>query len=266
MGVALLILFYLLHVCSGQLQWVNLSPTGTSPAPREGHAFGYHHKTRQLIVFGGGVQRGVSDETWLYSLATNTWTQVNTNGGEVPSPRKYAFSGVIESLDIFVVALGIGAGGAEFGDIWVFNIANRNWTELNPTGDGISIRYGGYFGVHYSSESRTFWIGSGFTLTTDLASRYIDLYQLTFTSSTEAEWKLVAANPSSGNQFNPLTPHGRCLQASAVVSENVLVMYGGCMRYIICVCICMACRESVMLGDVEEVHANIAWRVECHFR
>jgi hypothetical protein len=181
-------------------------------------------------MFGGASGKTVSGETWLYNVDTNMWRVVNTTDRSAPTPRKYLHSGVIESLNIFVISLGFGAAMAEFGDTWVFSFDTEQWTEIQPTGNGISVRYGGHFGVHYRSNTSTFWIGSGFTMTTGLASRYSDLYQLVFTRPTTAAWTTLWDNPSSGNQFNPLTPHGRCLQGSAVVSENVMVIYGGCMR------------------------------------
>ena len=99
----------------------------------------------------------------------------------------------------------------------------------NPS-DAPPTRYGGHFGALYG-DTDTLWIGSGFTLTTALPSRYIDTYKLIFTSRTTARWEELFGEPSRGNQFNPLQPHGRCLQGSAVVEPEKLVMFGGCMRY-----------------------------------
>ena len=103
------------------------------------------------------------------------------------------------------------------------------WAQLEPEGNGPSFRYGGHFGTAYG-DSNTFWLGSGFTETTPLQTRYIDTYKLVFSSPTAATWEQVYGQPSPGNQFMPLSPHGRCLQASTVIAGAGVVMSGGCMR------------------------------------
>ena len=234
---SLLVLVLTACSVSGEMTWQRLSEVmNMSPSPRSRHAMGFCNSTQELIVFSGMTSSGVSSETWAYNVSSRMWRMVSAGDVDDPPARMDSFYGVIQSLDIFVVAQGLGENGTEYGDVWVFSCRTRNWVEITAkiNGTGPSVRYGGHFGSYFSDD-KSFWMGSGFTKTTGLyPSRYIDTYKLTFTSPESAVWETLHRNPSSGNQFNPLVPHGRCLQGSAVVSQDRMVMYGGCLRYFTC--------------------------------
>ena len=231
------LLVLVLVACSvyGEMTWRRLSEVSNdSPLPRSRHAMGFCNSTQELIVFSGMTSNGLSSETWFHNVSSGTWSRLSRSAAAPPA-RMDSFYGVIQSLDIFVVAQGLGENKTEYGDVWVFDFMLRTWTEITDliNGTGPSIRYGGHFGSYFSNDDQSFWMGSGFTKTTGLyPSRYIDAYRLTFTDQTTAAWETLHRNPSSGNQFNPLVPHGRCLQGSAVVSQNRMVMFGGCLRYV----------------------------------
>lgn len=257
------ILVLVLVACSvyGEMTWRRLSEvTDSSPSPRSRHAMGFCNSTQELIVFSGMTSNGLSSETWVYNVTSGAWTSLSESS---PPARTDSFYGVIQSLDIFVVAQGLGENKTEYGDVWVFDFRLRTWTEITDliNGTGPSIRYGGHFGSYFSNDDQSFWMGSGFTKTTGLyPSRYIDTYRLTFTDETTAVWETLHRNPSSGNQFNPLVPHGRCLQGSAVVSQNRMVMYGGCLRYVcmrISVCNASCCNAHRMRNILGIVY--LAW-------
>ena len=232
----------------GQLQWYRIfdpdaevarNPEGVPP-PLNRHAFGYHNRTNTLILFGGengGVPYG---ETWLFRITNSTWTRLNT--ADSPLARVDSVFGVIESCNIFVVAFGSDfTRGVNFEDVWTFDFTTLTWSQLNPAGSGPSKRYGVFGGVPFGS-AKDFWVGGGFTQVTDLGNpavyrANIDIYKLTFTSATSAQWTQLTANPSEGNQYNPFIPHGRAYAASAVVTANRIAIYGGCLRY--CMHACM---------------------------
>ena len=233
---ALLVLALATCSVSGEMTWERLSEVSNmSPAPRSRHAMGFCNSTQELIVFSGRTSSGLSSETWIYNMSGGVWSMWSDGAsGADPPARMDSFHGVIQAMDIFVVAQGIGSNGTEYGDVWVFHCRRRTWTEITDliNGTGPSIRYGGHFGSYFSKDDNSLWLGSGFTKTTGLyPSRYIDTYKLTFSAFNNAAWETLHRNPSSGNQFNPLVPHGRCLQGSAVVSQSQMVMYGGCLRY-----------------------------------
>lgn len=201
------------------LTWSLVSTEG--PTAR-GHNFAYDPLSNSLILYGGLSN---TTSTWIYDISGDTWRESTADS---PPTRFYAYFGVVRvnGSSIFVVTHGIGGGSVEYGDVWVYDIARDNWYQPTITGEGPSIRYGGHFGAF----GNALWVGGGFTKVTSPWSRYIDTYRLVFSLPNEARWEVVHPQPSSGNQFNPLAPHSRCLQGSSVVDVNTLVFWGGCLR------------------------------------
>lgn len=223
----------------GQLQWHRIfnhdaeaasNPDGVPPA-RNRHAFGYYGRTNTLILFGGEGGNSPNDDTWLFFIMNSTWIKVETTLS--PPARVDSVYGVIESCDIFVVAFGSDSRGVNFEDVWAFNFNTLTWSQITPTGSGPSRRYGVFGGVHFGA-AKEFWVGGGFTQVTDNPAVYranIDIYKLTFSDATSAQWVQLSANPTEGNQYNPFIPHGRAYAASAVVTADRIAIYGGCLRY-----------------------------------
>ena len=211
------------------LTWRRVTTGGDSqPSPRMGFAFGYDPLSNRLIVFGGRSANGVVNDTWIFDVASGNWSEVRPL--QAPAARSEAYFGVlrVSGMSLFVVTHGFGRD--EYDDVWVFRFSTQQWYQTYPSGNAPGARYGGQGGAAYG-DTDTLWVGSGFTFTTPLATRYIDTYKLRFTGLNESAWELVYPQPSIGNQFMPLSPHGRCLQASAVLDDNEgLVIAGGCMR------------------------------------
>ncbi len=215
--------------CRAQgLTWTRITPlSAESPGARIGGAFGYDSVSN---LFGGSVSGTLSADTWWYDVDSNMWEEVDTTSA--PLGRLYSFYGVVNVSGESVFVVSHGTGADEYGDTWAFSFVTRQWSEVTTDGPVPPIRYGGHFGAVYGPATNEFWMGAGFTLTTTHATRYIDTYKLIFRSPTTATWVRVFGQPSNGNQFNPLAPHGRCLQGSAVVRPEQLVIFGGCMRYV----------------------------------
>ena len=217
--------------CRAQgLTWTQITPlSAETPGARIGGAFGYDGVSNQLILFSGSGG-GLPNDTWLYDVATGMWEQVTTTSA--PVGRVYPFYGVVNVSGESVFVVSHGTGAEEYGDTWAFSFVTRQWSEVTTEGPVPPIRYGGHFGAVYGPATNEFWMGAGFTLTTTFATRYIDTYKLIFSTPTTATWRRVFGQPTVGNQFNPLAPHGRCLQGSAVVRPEQLVIFGGCTRYV----------------------------------
>lgn len=90
--------------------WTEMSPA-LAPSPRHGHAMAYDERSDRIVLFGGLSLRGlpVGDETWVYDLNSNSWTQAEGVG---PSPR-FAASLAYDSESDRVVLFGGTTGGDE---------------------------------------------------------------------------------------------------------------------------------------------------------
>jgi hypothetical protein len=171
----------------------------------------------------------------VFFLANNTW--VNLQGIQqnisTPAARSHSVYGVIErenDYDVFVIAYGAG-GSSDYNDVWTLDLNTWMWYQLDPQGTKPESRYGMFGGVFHIG-SNEFWIGGGFTTLTSNPLVYrpnIDIHRLTFSGPQSASWEKLYDNPSPGNQYNPFVPHGRGYAASAVVTADKLVIFGGCL-------------------------------------
>ena len=212
------------------LQWREVQTTGDGPVARQGHNLVFDDQSNRLVLFGGSDENGTQlNDVWLFDIDNGTWTEPDIDSSEpAPEGRSYAFSGLVRVSGASLLVIASGFGAQEFGDTWTFNLNTSQWTELQVEG-GVGIRYGGHSGYVFEGGNSV-WMGGGFTFSTGLATRYIDTYILTFADVDEATFEEVYGQPTVANQFQPLRPHGRCLQGSALVREDELVIWGGCMR------------------------------------
>jgi Kelch motif protein len=118
-------------ICTGALlrpvnaqTWTQAAPP-TSPSARSNHAMAYDTALAQTVLFGGGGNSGLLNDTWVWD-GTN-WTQESP--GTVPSPRsQHAMA--YDSADGKVVLFGGSNGSSLFNDTWVWD--GNNWTQEHP--------------------------------------------------------------------------------------------------------------------------------------
>lgn len=75
-------------------RWTNLNPAN-APAPRVYHYLALEPATNRIVMFGGVLDESnwpnspetPNNETWIYSIARNTWSQVFSKS--TPSPRAW---------------------------------------------------------------------------------------------------------------------------------------------------------------------------------
>lgn len=132
----------------GTPTWTQLFPSGTAPAPREGHTAVYDSTNNQMIVFGGGNNgiMNVPNDLWALTNAnglggTPAWIQLNETG-QVPSPVERfatAYDLANNRMTIF--------GGCCYwnNNTWLLTNANGlsgtpTWTQLSPSGTLPQIR------------------------------------------------------------------------------------------------------------------------------
>ncbi|HEX9727363.1 MAG TPA: kelch repeat-containing protein [Gemmatimonadales bacterium] len=124
----------------GPPTWSQLSPTGTPPAKRDNHAAVYDAMNNRMIVFGGRVPGGISNEVWVLSGANGQgspmWQQLSPSGA-APAGRGNP-SAVYDPLNNRLTVFG-GEGGPLFNDVWVLANASGvsatpSWQQLAPLG------------------------------------------------------------------------------------------------------------------------------------
>jgi len=146
----------------------SLSPSGSIIA-RYAHVAGAFDQT--MIIFGGlnNENNALLGDTWLYSLSSNTFTQVSTTPS--PSPRYYA-TGSWNSVYSFFVVFGgaTNAAGTTFtNELWVFDGASL-WAKQTPTGTAPSARFGA---VSVITDSGLFVVFGGMSAAGALTDTYI---------------------------------------------------------------------------------------------
>ena len=113
--------------------WINMDPPVAPPA-RSDVCMVYDSENEVVVLFGGGAywtQRwNWFGDTWIYSVKTNTWT--NMNPAVAPCPR--TFHGMAYDSDNKVVVLfgGQDNSGTLLGDTWIYNVKTNTWTNMNP--------------------------------------------------------------------------------------------------------------------------------------
>ena len=113
--------------------WINMNPP-TAPPARSDAQMVYDSENEVVVLFGGGgywIQRyNWFGDTWIYSVKTNTWT--NMNPAVAPTPR--TFHGIAYDSDNKVVVLfgGVDNSGTLLGDTWTYDVKTNTWTNMNP--------------------------------------------------------------------------------------------------------------------------------------
>jgi hypothetical protein len=105
---------------------LDASPLPTCGPPQlDAPGLVYDATLGQFVLFGGAVGAGspMNTTTWLYSVGTHAWTQVNTNTN--PPSSKFPVMDYVPRLGA-VVLIGPEATGAH---IWAFN--GSQWIDLN---------------------------------------------------------------------------------------------------------------------------------------
>jgi hypothetical protein len=123
-----------------EIEWVTLH-AGTGPAPAERvHAVGvYDEAGRQFIIHGGlgsPPESLAMADTWAFSMGTNQWELLDNGTGESPSAR-WHHVGAMDNQHRRLVIFGGCDRETDYGDTWVFDLANLEWTRVSDGLDDI---------------------------------------------------------------------------------------------------------------------------------
>lgn len=116
--------------------WTNVTGTG-GPSARVGASMVFDSAVGRVILFGGewwtwdpsgGIYwGGVSTDTWSFTSATDTWTQLHPP--TAPPGRAHAAMVYDPQADRTLLFGGYN-GSAYFNDTWTFDYVNDTWTNL----------------------------------------------------------------------------------------------------------------------------------------
>ncbi len=109
--------------------WTNMTPS-TKPSARVFSSMVYDSINDKIILFGGSESGTPNDETWVYDLDTNTWT--NMAPSPKPSPRS-SHSMAYDSNNNKVILFG-GIYESDVNDeTWAYNLDTNTWTNMTPS-------------------------------------------------------------------------------------------------------------------------------------
>src|SRR5262249_15692286 len=105
---------------AGTPAWSQLTPAGTPPSPRNGHAAIYDPLRDRMLVFGG-FDGSLRNDVWALSLSgTPAWNLLNT-GVAAPGPRTN-HTAIYDAVGDRMVVFG-GFDGSRRNDAWALALA-----------------------------------------------------------------------------------------------------------------------------------------------
>ncbi|CAG0929857.1 hypothetical protein TFLX_01437 [Thermoflexales bacterium] len=97
--------------------WTKIPPSRVQPSPRSGASLTYDFN-RRLWLFGGETNNGMTNELWMYDIASKQWSLIDaSNKPSARSRHKSACSYDGESCYIFG---GQNANGNALNDLWIY--------------------------------------------------------------------------------------------------------------------------------------------------
>jgi hypothetical protein len=113
--------------------WRQLSADNAGPTRRYGHSAIYEMGRDRIVISHGFTNSGRFDDTWAFSLATNTWRDMSPRSGR--PLRRCLHHAVYDSANGEMLLYGgcsSGSGPCPQGDLWSFNLTSNQWTERTP--------------------------------------------------------------------------------------------------------------------------------------
>jgi hypothetical protein len=216
----------------GPPAWVPLSPAGSPPAARWGHAAAYDAVNNRMIVYGGDNGSQVFSDTWVLSNAnglggTPTWTQLSPTGG--PPEGQDSPSIVYDAANNLLIEFaGTTQGFAtDANSVWTLSNANGLggapvWKNIIPNGAaGSPAKRDGHIAVYDTANNRMIIFGGNANTPTGFP-QHPDVWVLANANgvSGNPKWtRLVAPAPTPGGRTSPVGAYDS--------ANNRLIIYGG---------------------------------------
>src|SRR5258707_2423447 len=117
-------------------RWAQLGGNSSGPMPRYGLSAVYDAKRDRIVLSHGFTsEQGRFDDTWAFELASNSWRDISAAGAR-PLRRCLHHAVYVPQSDQMLLYGGCssGFGPCPQGDLWSFDLAKNQWTEItsNP--------------------------------------------------------------------------------------------------------------------------------------
>lgn len=137
---------------------------GDAPSARGRYASAVDEENGRWILHGGRMREGDSgnytlfQEVWSFEFATGTWTKLASEGG--PGKRT-SHVGVYSDGRFIIYGGNSSKNGASYtvhDDVWSFDLATNEWTELADSSDAGNRLFAG---ADISSDGKTMYVYGG---------------------------------------------------------------------------------------------------------
>ena len=113
-------------------EWTRMETTD-GPSGLQSTRMVYNDAADRMILFGGwyvgeGPNKGASNETWVYDLNSNTWTEMSPDVSP-PGRKDHAMAYDAES-DRVILWGGGGPNPIDVGGVWAYDLNADTWEEL----------------------------------------------------------------------------------------------------------------------------------------
>lgn len=114
--------------------WQKISSTSTHPAARWGHKMVYVEKNNKIYIFGGQLNDiTFLNDLWEFDLQTKVFTQVIPTSSSPTARTHFGMCYNPQVVDRIIIFGGFGTGNKYLNDLWMYNIDNKTFTQLDPT-------------------------------------------------------------------------------------------------------------------------------------
>lgn len=153
-----------------QDDWTLQTPP-VSPSVRAGHGMAYIGDDK-VLLFGGGLDFNgtLSNETWVYDLSDNAWTNITPLRGSPSARYNHAMAYIGDDKVLMFGGIVNFLNGTVSNQTWIFDLSDNNWAPLlslsGPSareghalafiGDGQVVLNGGFDGISFSDETWVF--------------------------------------------------------------------------------------------------------------
>ena len=161
----------------------------------------------QVLLFGGSLGNGVYDnETWIYDLIDNTWTQHFPQS----SPTVRADYGLAYISEDQVLLFGGFDSSDELNDeTWIYNLSDDTWTQKHP--EHKPPAHADHCMAHIGTDGVLLFGGTNLENSSETW-----LYDL-----NENSWTRIA------NVIQPSGRYGHAMAETNIDDSNYVIMYGG---------------------------------------